>query len=100
MIVLLRGPSIYYCKEDEDHFFQWLGAIPAFQNVRGTPNGLELSVSEPIDRDSLYTLIGLLTRYGVNPRPLAALSHPGLENWFKGKNTYWHQAIFGDVDKT
>jgi hypothetical protein len=96
MKVMIDQPARYYCKEDESCFFQWLRSISAFLEARLVPEGLELSFNTPIDRESLYSLIGLLARYGVNPKPLRALCHPGIEEWFKDEAMYWHSAVFGD----
>jgi len=96
MMVIIDQPRRYYCPDDEDHFIKWLYGLPAFQDVRGTPAGLEISFSGPIDRDSMYRLIGLLKRYSINLAPLKALSHPAIEGWLKDKATYWHAEMFGD----
>jgi hypothetical protein len=95
MLILIEQPKIYYCKDDEDHFFQWLYGIPAYEKVRGTQQGLEIAIRSPIDEDSLYRLIGLLKRYSIDMKPLRALNHPGVSEFFENKNMYWHDDIFG-----
>jgi hypothetical protein len=95
MVILIDQPELYYCKDDENHFFQWLYGIPAYEKVRGTPHGLEISLRDPIDKDSLYRLIGLLKRYSIDMKPLKALNHSGVANWFEDDIMYWHSDIFG-----
>jgi hypothetical protein len=95
LILLINGPSPYYCQTDEDHFFGWLQSIPAIKAVKGTPSGLELTVQRPIDSDSLRDLIALLTRYSVDCRPLKPLCDEQQDEYFRAKGKYWHAAVYG-----
>jgi hypothetical protein len=79
---------------DEKNFFDWLGSIPAVKSIRGTPVGLELSVDKPMDRTSLYDLIAVLTRYGLDRKCLKGIAAPEDAKWFEDPAKYWHSAIF------
>lgn len=95
MIIVINLPELFYHEDDEEHFFQWLYGIPAYVKVVGVGHTLEVTLKDRIGRKSLYSLIGLLTRYGIDPRPLAALCHPKIEEWFTKNTMYWHKPIFG-----
>jgi hypothetical protein len=95
-VITLGEPSLYYCPEDEDHFFGWLQAAPAVRAVKGRPEGLSVSIATPIDDQSLRSLLGLLARYGVKGTPLRALCTRQNEKWFKHPGTYWYASVFED----
>jgi len=95
-VFLIREPIRFYCPLDEDHFFAWLHDIPAVKGVDGTVAGLELDIEEPIDKTSLYELIGLLTRYDVDRRCLRPLVESNPDPWFRDPGRYWHQSVFGE----
>ena len=91
--VLLIREKIYFSQLDEDHFFAWLQEIPAVKRVTV---GLEVVVKEPIDKASLYDLIAVMTRYGLDRKCLRPLceSHKD-RRWFADPKKYWHKAVFG-----
>lgn len=92
-IILIKEPTIYFSQKDEDHFFQWLQSLQAVKNVVGTPDGLEVTL-ENLDRDSLYDLIAIMTRYDIDKKCLATLCNSENEDWFKDKKKYWYKSIF------
>ena len=95
-MLLIPEPKLFYCEPDEEHFFAWLKAIPAVKNVKGTPNGLELSLEEPIDQLSFYELIGLMTRYGLDRKCLRVLCEQHRDPWFRDSKNYWYGTVFND----
>jgi hypothetical protein len=56
---------------------------------------LELIVQRPIDKESLYDLIAVMTRYGVDRRPLRPLCDEQEVDYFRDKGKYWHSAVYG-----
>lgn len=96
VIVTIKEQMWFTCRDDEEHFFRWLYDLPAYENVRGTSAGLEISFRDPIDEDSMFRLIGLLKRYSLNLKPLNVLCHPGIEAWLKDDAKYWHAEMFGN----
>jgi len=93
IVLLIKEPSPYFSQKDEGHFFQWLQSIQAVTNVVGTPNGIEVTLQN-IDKDTLYELIAITSRYGIDKKCLAALCNSENETWFKDKNKYWYKSIF------
>jgi hypothetical protein len=94
LVLFIDQPSPYYSQTDEDHFFGWLQSIPAIKKVTGIPKGLELIVQRPIDRESLRDLIALMTRYGLDRRPLKPLCDEQPDEYFRREGTYWHSAVY------
>jgi hypothetical protein len=95
LTLLIDQPGTYYSQTDEDHFFEWLQSIPAIKKVKGIQSGLELIVRRPIDKESLRDLIALMTRYGVDRRPLKPLCDEQQDEYFQDKGKYWHTAVYG-----
>lgn len=96
MQLVIPEPQLYYCEADERHFFAWLQAIPAITKVVGMPAGLQLDVKTPIDRQSFYELVGLMTRYQLNGSSLRPLCEGNPDPWFADKKNYWYDAVFSD----
>jgi hypothetical protein len=94
IILIIKEPSPYFSQKDEDHFFYWLQSLEAVTNVVGTPNGIEITLQN-VDKESLYELIAIMTRYGLDKKCLASLCTHENEAWFKDKNKYWYASIFG-----
>jgi hypothetical protein len=97
MLLSIPEPSRYYCELDEDHFFGWLKSIPAIKELKGTPEGLELIVDQPIDRLSFYELVGLMTRYQLDTRCLHHLCVGHEDAWFNDAENYWYTAVFASA---
>ena len=97
-MILIQEPGLFYCEPDEDYFFTWLKAIPAVKRVTATPKGLELIIEEPMDKNSFYELIGLMTRYGLDKKCLRPIcdSHP--DPWFKDSKNYWYESVYGNSE--
>jgi hypothetical protein len=95
VVLLIDGPSPFYSQTDEDHFFAWLESITAIKGVTGKGRGLELIVERPIGEESLRDLIALMTRYGVDRRPLKPLCEEQKDEYFRDKRKYWHSAVYG-----
>lgn len=96
--ITIREPVPYFSEGDEDSFFHWLKSIDAVEDFVGTPKGLEITLTEPVDDFSLRELIGLLRRYGLDMKWLRKLRTPQNEAWFVDEKKFWHDAVFkGDL---
>lgn len=94
MLLTIPEPSRFYCESDEKHFFEWLESIPAITAVVGTVEGLNLTIEEPIDRLSFYELVGLMTRYQLDKKPLRQLCESNTDPWFNDAKNYWYLSVF------
>lgn len=95
MLLAIPEPKRYYCESDEDHFFAWLESISAIKATVGTPQGINLTVEEPIDKLSFYELVGLMTRYELDRSCLRPLCESQIDPWFKDPKNYWYTSVFG-----
>lgn len=95
--ILLPEPVPFYTYQDEKNFFSWLESIPAVKSLVGVPGGVELTLIDPIDDDSLESLIAITTRYGLKATCLAPLTNEQNAHWFTDKGAYWYTAVFGNA---
>ena len=83
-------------KMDEEAFFAWAAKIDAITNIKGVGDEILFAIeSTQIDENSLYELIGLLTRYSVDLKQLAQFKNVENADWFYNKQKYWFKAVFG-----
>jgi hypothetical protein len=86
-------PVVYYSPLDEDHFFAWAQEIPCIKSIdRGY---LHIQESE-VDEQAMRDLLAILERYRLSAKPLAALCNSENESWFKDKDKFWYQDVFGN----
>lgn len=95
-VFTISEPMPFYCEKDEDYFFQWLQSIPAVTSVTGSARGLQLTLEDPIDKQSLYELAGIMTRYSIARKCLRTLCNASNEAWFKDSSMYWYKDVFED----
>ena len=93
-IIVIPSPKIWYHQIDKNHFFAWLKTIKAIKSIRGTNEGLYLTIEEPIDRISFHQLIGLMTRYKLNMESLRPLCEFHKDEWLRNPKSYWYKIIF------
>lgn len=94
VMIFIPEPRFFHCEPDEEVFFQWLYELPTFENVIGTPTGLELYLTK-IDKITLYELIALLFRYGLDKKCLKILCEEHEDKSFRDPKNYWYAEIFG-----
>jgi len=87
-------PAKFYSAGDEEAFFAWLKSTPGIKEVVGTPEGLVLTITTPVQRAALYELIALLTRFGIDIEVLKVLVTATDAEYFKDPKKYWHRAMF------
>jgi hypothetical protein len=92
--ILIKEP-LFYCYQDEKHFFEWIEGLKALKEVKRTPQGLALSFEDPIDDANLADLVGLLTRYRIDRKGLKVFRSETNQKWFARSNSYWHRSVFG-----
>jgi hypothetical protein len=93
---LLVREMTYYSQLDGDSFFHWLTSIAGVIRVVGTPNGLEVTLrTSRLSERSLRDLLAIHFRYGLPMRSLAQFETPVNRAWFRSREKYWYEAVFG-----
>ena len=93
MLKIDTQPVVYYSQLDEDQFFAWSQEIPCIKSIdRGYLHIQESEVNEQTMRE----LLAIMQRYRLSAKPLAALCTPENESWFKDKDKFWYQDVFGN----
>ncbi|WP_051750047.1 hypothetical protein [Xanthomonas arboricola] len=70
--VQLEGP-LFFAREDEERFFNWLYDLPAFLDVEGRGCVLHLRLTAPVDVDTVEQLLVICHRWKIDNAPLAPL---------------------------
>ena len=93
---LLIKESRYFSQLDEDHFFSWLQEISGVMDVKGTPQGLIVSLaSDRLSKESIYDLLAIHARYNLDMRQLAQFETKANSSWFRNPQAYWYKRVFG-----
>jgi hypothetical protein len=90
----ISQPKSYFSQRDANHFFGWLQETNFIKNVKGVHHSLFLTIEGEIEREELYNLIALFTRYQMDLRELRGLCEKHNNKWFRSKKVYWHEAMF------
>jgi hypothetical protein len=94
--IIIESPK-FFSHFDESAFFSWLHAIPETQSVDGKGHKVNIVFSsEHLGEVSLRELLGLFYRYSINMKQLAYFCDSKNENWFKNKNMFWFEQVFGN----
>lgn len=95
-VTLVAYLVTYYSKGDEDAFFRWLKRIRCVTNFRGVCRELLIEVApDQVDYKALREFIGLFRRYGVDMRQLAVFETTENAEWFRDKQKFWYEPVFG-----
>ncbi len=87
----------FYTEKDESRFFMALREISALKSIQGVGRSLIIDFDlRGLGRDSLFELIGILTRYQINLKPLGTLAERSKFSWLKDKRWYWYGGMFGN----
>lgn len=95
--ILICDGVKFYCKKDEDAFFEWIKKINCIKKISASGRELFLYVckKEMPDND-LDDLIGLFYRYKIDMKQLACFLTDNNKEWFyDNKKAYWYKKIFG-----
>ncbi|MBB5865895.1 hypothetical protein [Xanthomonas sp. 3058] len=78
--IVLDGP-VFFAQQDEEQFFSWLAALPAYAGVRGRGCQLHLELTWPVDPATVESLLVICHRWEIDKAPLAPL---------KSEAVSWH----------
>lgn len=86
----------YFSRGDEDAFFAWLNKLPCVVRCEGHLRTVYITVDPTaVDQDGLRELLALFRRYGVGLRQLAVFDRSEFRDWFRNKQAFWYEEIFG-----
>jgi len=96
MAKLLIREGRYYAQLDEAAFFSWLQSISGVTKVEGTQEGLVVHLrSSRLSEVALRDLLALHFRYELPMQSLAQFETPKNSSWFKAREAYWYNKVFG-----
>ena len=93
MHVKLDAP-VFYGQSDEDHFFEWLRELPAFENVVGVGTQIHVALREPVDDETALGLLVLCDRWRIDMSPLQTLRSPVNEEWFASPTRWFYSRLW------
>ena len=92
VIKIDTSPIWYYSQLDEKSFFEWALEIPCVKSIEG---GFLHIRSKRLSEPDLRDLVAIMHRYQLPMDQLRQFCNPANEHWFKAKQMYWHQPVFG-----
>jgi hypothetical protein len=73
-----------------------LDKLPFVESYVGRGRTLYIKANlSSVDQQGLREIIALFHRYGIDLRQLAAFDRPEFASWFRDKQKFWHQDVFG-----
>jgi hypothetical protein len=75
VIISFQGP-VFFASADEDQFFHWLGSLPEYQAIRGAGTTLALTLSTPVQPETVRQLLVVFRRWHLDVAPLLPLRSP------------------------
>ena len=75
MLISFQGPE-FFSQPDEDQFFRWLASLPEYKDVRGVGTAVELSLTAPVQAETVMLLLVIFHRWHVDVKPLLVLRSP------------------------
>lgn len=96
-IILICRAVHFYCRKDEDAFFEWIKKIDCIDEISAAGDELYLHIKEwPVDDQNLDDLIGLFYRYKIDMTQLKRFLTEDNKKWFfDNKKAFWHRKVFG-----
>jgi hypothetical protein len=94
MVRIDTSPVRYFSQLDEDAFFAWAKAIPCITSVEG---GFLQIASSNISESDLRDLLAIMHRYKMPMEQLQQFANTGNEHWFRQRDKYWYNGVFGDA---
>ncbi len=96
MVELQADSVVLYSRQDEASFFAWLQHLPCVVDVAGEARILHIQVDrQRVDDEALRELLALFHRYQVDMRQLRVFDERRFARWFRRRQSYWHDAVFG-----
>lgn len=95
--ILVCKSVMFYCRKDEDAFFEWIKKIECIDEISGAGDELYLHIAaDEINDQDLDDLIGLFHRYHINMKQLARYLTDHNKYWFyDNKKAFWYEKVFG-----
>ena len=75
VVIIIKGPT-FFVQEDEERFFAWMYALPAFEEVIGSGRNLHIYLREPVDDETVRQLVTLCRRWCIDISPIRKLRSP------------------------
>ncbi|HEV2601362.1 MAG TPA: hypothetical protein VGT41_03625 [Candidatus Babeliales bacterium] len=104
--MLICKSTKFYCKKDEEAFFECIKKITCIDKISGAGKELYLHLAaDELHDNDLRDIIGLFFRYNVDMKQLARFLTDRNRVWFFDKpkgyfRGYWHQRVFGRAKKS
>lgn len=93
-MIQIKGAYKFHSYLDEEAFFEWAMKIHCVDNM---DKGYFHIKSKRLSKSDLYDLIAIMTRYQLPMKELQQFCNSKNEHWFKNKDMYWYQSVFGDA---
>ncbi|WP_295520342.1 hypothetical protein [uncultured Stenotrophomonas sp.] len=96
-VVELQADSVvFYSRQDEASFFAWLQQLPCVVDVTGRGRIIHIQVErQRVDDEALTELPALFHRYHIDMQELRVFDERRFARWFRRRQSYWHDAVFG-----
>ena len=94
--ILICKAVKFYCRKDEDAFFEWIKKIDCIDQISGISKELYLHIAaDDIHDHDLRDLLGLFYRYKINMQQLSRFLTDDNKKWFyDNKKAFWHKKVF------
>lgn len=89
VIISFEGPT-FFAQADEDQFFRWIGSLPECQTIRGIGTTVHLTLSSPVQSETVRQLLVIFRRWHVHIAPLLFLRSPETDEF-----VLWDTALGG-----
>lgn len=101
-IVVLEATGVmYFSRFDEAAFFEWLDKLKCVSKYYGELHTLYIEVQvSAVDATQLDELLGLFFRYHIDMKQLAIFDRKKFAKWFRNRDAYWYDAVFGTTPET
>ena len=96
-IVLQMQPvGSFYSPCDEAALFEWFDKIKCIKKYEGRGDTLYIYINpSEVGEDELSELLAVFFRYEINMKQLLVFDKDEFKSWFKNKDAYWYEAVFG-----
>lgn len=97
MVEIQAVGVFFFSHADERAFLGWLDAMPFVERLDRSGRTLHIFINDlAVDEDGLRDLLALFRRYEVQGlSQLAAFDRDEFAGWFRDKEKYWYEEIFG-----
>lgn len=95
--ILICKSVKFYCRKDEDAFFEWIKKIDCVDEISAVGRELYLHIcADDIHDYDLRDLIGLFYRYKIDMKQLSRFLTDENRKWFyENKRAFWRKKVFG-----